>query len=322
MRSALASLERDGFIVRVRGSGTYINKEAAISSQLDSGVARHTIGLILQGQDRDANASLIDGVREALAPDSVDLRIFLTDNKFANERTCLQSVIYQNFSGFIVDGVKASLMNPNLDCYQKIFRKKIPVVFYNNYYKELPYPKVVVDDHECADRLLGILAGAGHRKIAGIFVYDNHQSIEKFQGTAGAMKKYGVVFEDDYMLWCVSNEACEPRFYRTVARFLKRLPNCTAIVCCNYIIFQLVCRVLEDAGKTVPEDYSLVCFDYSKDDWEKSGITCSVHQGRLIGREVASSLMRLINSGEFQDNGHSRTLAGKIHEGRSVRRLD
>ena len=50
-------------------------------------------------------------------------------NKFANERRCLQAVVNQGFQGFIVDGVKASLLNPNLDYYQKIYQKRIPVIF-------------------------------------------------------------------------------------------------------------------------------------------------------------------------------------------------
>ena len=32
----------------------------------------------------------MEGIRSILPPDRVDLRIFLTDNKFANERRCLQ----------------------------------------------------------------------------------------------------------------------------------------------------------------------------------------------------------------------------------------
>ena len=37
--------------------------------------------------------SLMEGIRSILPPDRVDLRIFLTDNKFANERRCLQAPV-------------------------------------------------------------------------------------------------------------------------------------------------------------------------------------------------------------------------------------
>jgi GntR family transcriptional regulator of arabinose operon len=322
VREAIARLGEEGFVRRVRGSGTYINKDAAISSELDSGKAPRKIGMILQGQDRDANSSLIEGVKEVLPPDMVDLRIFLTDNKLANERRCLESVLSQCFSGFIVDGVKANLMNPNLDCYQQLYQRKIPVVFYNNYYKELSYPKVVVDNHACADQLLRTVIEAGHRKIVGIFFYDNHQSVEKYQGMIAAMRKYGVAFDDDFILWCGSDELREPYFFRKIVSFFHKAAHFTAVVCCNVMVLRLVRKIMAEAGKTIPGDCSLACFDYSMNDWEEAGIACSVHQGRLIGREVASILMRLIETGDFQDKGHSRILPPVIHQGNSVRGLN
>lgn len=321
VRAALDRLRREGLIYAVRGSGTFFNKEAALSRDPGGG-ARRKIGLILQGQDADANSALIRGIESVLPDDQVELRIFLTDNKFSNERRCLQTVMHQNFQGFIVDGVKASLLNPNLDCYQELYRRHIPVIFYNNYYKNLPYPRVIVDDVLCADRLISLLIQAGHRQIAGIFVYDNYQSIEKFQGMALALQKYKVEFQDDYIKWCVSNEAHDQSFVRSIDRFLKNLPHCTAIVCCNYMIYRLVRQTLEAKGKRVPEDYSLVCFDYSGDQWEAEEITCSVHQGRRIGRQVAIQLMRMIRHKDYETNDYSLVLEPAIHVGASIRRLD
>ncbi len=321
VRDALDRLSAEGLIYRVKGSGTYINKEAAISSEMGEVGGLRKIGLILQGQDGSANASLINGIRSVLPAEEVDLRIFLTDNKFVNERRCLQTVMHQVFHGFIVDGVKASIMNPNLDCYKQIYQKRIPVIFYNNYYKELKYPRVICDDSKCADRLLRLLLKAGHRHIAGIFFYDNYQAVEKFQGMAAAMRRYGAELQDDYVKWCVSNDVQDPRFSRQIDWFLRKLPKCTAIVCSNYIIYRIVKQVLKENGKRVPEDYSLVCFDYSENDWEKENITCSVHQGYRIGQAVATSLMAMIENGNCMDKGYSRVLDPVIHTGGSIAQI-
>ena len=318
VRRALERLAREGLLRRVKGSGTYINKEAALSWEMGGSGGKLKIGLILQGQDGNANSSLMEGIRSILPPDQVDLRTFLTDNKFANERHCLQTVINQGFQGFIVDGVKASLLNPNLDCYQKIYQKRIPVIFYNNYYRNLKCPRVVVNDLRCAEELIGLLIRQGHRNIAGIFVSDNYQSIEKFQGMAATLQKNGVEYQDDYTKWCVSNEAHDPSFVRSIDRFLKRLPQCTAVVCCNYMIYRMVRQVLEKQGRRVPEDCSLVCFDYSNEDWETEGVTCSIHQGCRIGREVASRLMRMIRNRDCDDLGYTCVLTPEIFVGRSV----
>lgn len=322
VRLALERLAQEGLIYKIQGSGTYINKAVALSKEVSDESASIKIALILQGQDRNANSGLISGIKSILKEKRADLHIFFTDNKFSSERNCLDVVAHQDFDGFIVDGVKASLLNPNLDCYRNIYQKKIPVIFYNNYYKELRYPKVINNDYRCARELLKRLIQAGHKHIAGIFVYDNYQSIEKFRGYVSAVRKYGAEFDDDNVKWCVSNEAHADGFYKEVGKFLKGLPKCTAVVCCNYMILQAVLRAVGEAGKSVPEDYSLVCFDYSKEDWEEAGVTCSIHPGYEMGQQVGRRLMQMIENREYDDNDYSYVFEPKIYEGRSIRCLE
>lgn len=325
VRSALAQLEEEGLIYKKRGSGTYIKKDAALTRDLNTGDGDCKIGLMLQGQDSSANSSLIDGIVDGLKlispQQKTDLNIFLTDNKFSNERRCLQTVASQNFKGFIIDGVKASFINPNLDCYQDIYQKRIPVIFYNNYYKEVPYPKVIVNDSKCADLLVQLLVQAGHRRIAGIFVYDNYQSVEKFHGMVRAMRNYGVEFQDDYVKWCVSDEAFDESYARVIHQFLRKLPHCTAIICCNYLIYRLVKKALEQHGKKIPEDYSVVCFDYSGSDLKQENVTCSISQGYKTGLKLAENLMKMIQRKECSGARYSCMLEPEIHLGTSIRRV-
>ena len=321
VRVAMDQLVQEELIYRVKGSGTYFHKDQAMSRELSDENAKWKIGLILQGQDPDANQVLIDGVRSVLSDQRVDLHVFLTDNKFSNERRCLQTVVHQNFQGFIVDGVKASIMNPNLDCYKELYRRRIPVIFYNNYYKNLRFPRVIINDTECADELVGRLINAGHRRIAGIFVYDNYQSVEKFQGMAQTMRKHGVEMKDHYIKWCISDEAHSVSYVRSIEKFLRGLPRCTAIVCCNYMIYRLVRQALEKMGKTVPEDYSLVCFDYSNESPDVEGITCSITRSYEMGSELGNRLMRMIENKDCDDKHYSYVMKPIIYEGNSIQKI-
>lgn len=317
VRRAIRLLCDENLLHSVRGSGTYINKAEALSSDLREENARLKVALILQGQDRNANSSLIKGVREVLAPSQIDLQLFFTDNRFVNERKCLESIITQRFNGVIIDGVKASLLNPNIDCYQAIQKLGIPVIFYNNYYQTLAFPRVIIDDARAADALMSRLTKAGHRHIAGIFVFDNYQSIEKYKGYVNGLKKNGAVFDDDIVKWCVSNEAHEPTFAKELHRFLKKVPECTAIVCCNYMILQSALLALERMGKRVPEDYSVVCFDYSNQDWHDAGVTCSLHPGRKMGLHVAQGLLDMMENRRTADEC-CEMIEAEIFDGRSV----
>ena len=318
VRTAMNILEEEGLIYRVQGSGSFINKDIeVVDKEKRPGISRK-IGVILQGQDPDASKGLLAGIRSILDEETTDLRVYFTNNRFSNERACLDEVMHNNFDGFIVDGVMASIVNPNLDCYYSILEKNIPIIFYNNYYKELHCSKITNNDILGADKLISRLAENGHKKIMGIFLSDNHKSAEKFCGYVKALHKYGCFFDDDYIKWCVSSSAYKKVFEKEISKFIKAQPECTAIVCCNYMLLKMVQKVLTDMGKKVPEDYSLVCFDYSKEDWKECGITCSVHQGNRMGVEVSKRLLRMIENKDFMKRDYSCILEPYIHEGESI----
>lgn len=318
IRTAMNILEEEGLIYRVQGSGTFFKKEVAVwDKEMLPGMSRK-IGVILQGQDPDANKELLNGIRSVLQEETTDLRVYFTNNRFSNERACLDEVMHNNFDGFIIDGVMASIVNPNLDCYHSISAKNIPIIFYNNYYKELRCSKVMNNDISGADELVLRLARQGHKKIMGFFVADNYQSAEKFCGYVKALQKYGCVFDDDYVKWCVSSSAYKKAFEKEIFKFIKSQPQCTAIVCCNYMLLKMVQKVLQNMGKRVPEDYSLVCFDYSKEDWVQSGITCTVHQGRIMGIEVSKRLLKMMENKDFIKRDYSCILEPYIYDGESV----
>ena len=318
VRKAIHMLEEEALVVRVQGSGTYINKGEAISNELNKSGTKKKVGLILQGQDKEANAGLIQGVRDVLDSEEIEIRILYTDNMFSNERKCLNVVSHQDYDGLIIDGVKASILNPNLDCYYNLKQQNIPVVFYNNYYKDLQFPRVIHNDKKAAQELISRLVKAGHKHIAGIFVYDNYQSTEKFQGFVQALIRYGAEFEDDYVKWCISNEAHTSSFVKEISKFIKSVPKCTAIVCCNYMILRLVLQALEKEKKKIPEDYSVVCFDYSGKDWETAGITCSLANGYETGVKAGIQLYKMLIGEKNLNRTETIVMEAQIFDGNSI----
>lgn len=319
VRTAIRKLTDEGSLYAVKGSGTFFDKAHALEHGPSGPHGKVRIAFIAQGQDFNASSNVVKGIKHALDHDSVELKIFITDNKLAVERTCLESC-YSGFDGIIVDGVKASILNPNLDCYSMLEERDIRVIFYNNYYLHTTFPKVIIDDASCADALVKHLTDRGHTHIAGIFVYDNYQGIEKYKGYVRSLIKYGGVFEDDYVKWCISDETYDTKnFPKIIMKFIRSLPQVTAIVCCNYMILNMVLDMLEMHGKRVPDDYSIVCFDYSSTDWEKSPITSSIHPGFTMGVEVGRRILEMVADDEHKSHDYSYVFPPYIHEGSSIR---
>lgn len=322
VRTALAKLAEEGIIYTRKGSGTYVNKRVHLERQMPEKGGKTRIAVIVQGQDYNANKNLLKGIKEALREDSVELKIFYTDNKIANERKCLLSC-GSHFHGLIVDGVKASVLNPNLDCYAELYERDVRVIFYNNYYVDAQFPRVTIADGQCADELVRRLTEAGHTHIAGIFVYDNYQGIEKYKGYLRSLIKYGAFYDDSYVKWFISDETYDSKeLNRSLKRFLSSVPETTALVCCNYMILNAALAVLRSEGKHVPQDYSVVAFDYSDTDWVDSGITASIHPGYEMGLEVGKRIYQMVKDSEYKIHDYSYTFKPTIYDGWSIKKLE
>ncbi len=317
VRESIQLLVEEGLIYTLRGSGTYINQVMVAPLEYGDN-SKIKIGAILQGQDKGAIQDLLEGIRHEVENQEAGLYIYYTDNNFSNERYCLETVTTQKFSGFIVDGVKSVITNPNLDCYQRLLAEKIPVIFYNNYYPSLPYPRVTIDNKSTAKQLLSQLVRAGHRQIVSVFWCDNQQSLDKFEGFSQALQGFSLPFRDQDFYWCLSHQGIGKEFQQNFLRFLRARSKTTAIVCCNYLVYVAVKEVIARMGKQIPQDYSVVCFDYSEKNWESDGVTCSLLPAYEMGMVSAGNLLTMIKNKDCCGSRYHYQFDPIIYEGRSV----
>lgn len=321
VRTAIACLEKEGFVYTLRGSGTFFNTSYSIHNSSLPETESKKVALLVQGQDKGAIANILAGIRSVFSDSDIELRVFFTENKILNERRCLAACTC-GFDALIIDGVKAGTDSPNADIYEKLYNKNIPVIFYNNYYKDSKFPKVIVDDEHCAQELVHQLVCRGHKYIAGLFVYDNYQGTKKYNGIIKSLLKYNLYTDDSYFKWCMLDDLRDSKqFKKTMWNFIKSLPSCTAIVCCNYMILEMLLEVLAAHHKTIPEDYSVVSFDYSADDWQEKNITTSIHPGYEMGVRLARGVMTMMDSKTYSSRELSYMFPPKIHLGSSIKDL-
>lgn len=136
-----------------------------------------------------------------------------------------------------------------------------------------------------------------------------------------AMRHNGVELKDHDIKWYISDEAHSQGYARTIEKFLRGLPRCTAIVCCSYMIYLLVRQALEKIGKSIPDDYSLVCFDYSDENPDKEGVTCSITRSYEMGCELGKRLMKMIEDRACDGRNYSCVIKPIIYDGVSVKTI-
>ena len=256
VRTALRQLEEEGLITRVRGSGTYVSYDS-------SGVngERPQIGLLLSYYSDYLFPRVYDGIEASLTEKGYGIEVAVTKNRLNDEAIYLEGLLKGNVSGLIIEGSRSAFPNPNIRLYKEIKRRNIPTLFIHNHYENMPFDSVEMSDSRSAYELTRILIENGHRRIGGIFKYDDRQGIERYKGFVQCLSDYGVKFDDDCIRWYSTKDMEEKLSKKGLLRMYRRTKDCTAMMVYNDEVADYYMEFLEERGLHVPEDISLVSFD-------------------------------------------------------------
>jgi len=292
VRNAIDILEKEGIVTRRHGSGTYVAK-------MLGDVRDKTIGVLTSYLHEYIFPNIFQGIEETLTAENYGISIGVTYNKLEAERRFLERMLDSNVSGLLIEGTKTSLPNPNIDLYREFIRREMPIVFMNNYYRELAdvYPSVLVDDIGCTKRLIEYLIENGHRKIAGVFKFDDLQGLRRYAGYAEALTEAGIPIDEDRIHWITSYTG------DTLSRFnggsmLDSIRDCSAVVCYNDQVASMLYSSFCEQGIHVPKDISMVGFDDSfSSPLARLEITTVKHPKKALGTKAAELLMDMVKSG-------------------------
>ena len=126
VRQALALLAKAGLIEKRQGSGSHIVRNTLAESSPYRSVAiiaTYISDYIFPGVLRE--------METVLSRNNCTPSLFATQNQVANERKILQTLLSMPVDGILVEGTKSALPNPNLDLYQQLMAKGIPLLFFH-----------------------------------------------------------------------------------------------------------------------------------------------------------------------------------------------
>jgi len=296
VRQALAMLVDAGLIVKQRGSGSRVRaQQLPPRSGNIAIIATYISDYIFPGILREAQS--------VFAANQYSAILSATRNSVYHERQILQDLLNKPIDGILVEGTKTALPNPNLDLYQKLTQRNIPIVFFNGFYANLPDSvSVYADNFGGGYELVQHLLQKGHAAIAGIFKSDDIQGHERYAGYITALRDADRMMPDGSVFW-YSTETRETLFTEELAR---KIAECSAVVCYNdEIAFRLIPFLMQHDIR-VPQDVAVVSFDNSSlSELSPVKITSLSYGGQSIGHIAAETLLDRI--------------AGKPAESRTLR---
>jgi len=295
-RQAIALLEKENLVIRKRGSGTFVN-HPIIKKQTTS----KTIGLLMTYIDGYIFPDFISGVEQVLSKHSYHMALRLTSNQIQNERQQLLSFLDMDIDGLIVEGVKSALPNPNLELYQQLYNRHIPVIFINSYYPTLDCNYILNDDYIGGRLATRHLIENGHKKIAIIFKHDDLQGTLRYKGFLDEMYDQHLEVNESFIFW-YSTESYEQLFRpEHLLLLIDKLRECSAAVCYNdQLVFRLI-PFLTQAKLNIPKDLSITSFDNSSvNDLASVPLSSVTHPGEELSKLATTSLLTMIENPHFE----------------------
>ena len=317
VRTALQKLEDEKLSTRVRGSGTYVSYEGITNENKGP-----RVGLLMSYYSDYLFPRIYDGIEDVLTEKGYGLEVAVTKNRLNDEAVFLEGLIKSGVSGLIIEGSRSAFPNPNIRLYQEIRRRNIPTLFIHNQYENLGFDSVVMEDARAAYELTQILIDNGHRKIGGIFKYDDRQGVERYKGFIQCLSDNGVKFDDDYIRWYSTKDMDEKLSKKGLLRMYRRTKDCTAMITYNDEVAEYYMDFLAERGLSVPKDISVVSFDDANLQQDcRVKLISAIHPKGKLGRITAKSLLRMMEDENWQEKNYSYRFPVKISEGNSVQNI-
>ncbi len=245
---------RDTILRAAEESGFQLNANAKQLKQQHS----NCILVVVKGTNNELFSSLVEAIQARIARTTYPVVVDYMDEGENEVRRAVQLSLEKKPLGIL-------FLGGNRDHFLSDFsRIKVPCVLITNDASTLPFPNlssVSSDNIQAAKMAIDHLASLGHKKIAVIGGprAASDTTVQRFQGCMEAFREHSIPFdqEQDYATVRFSFAGG----YSGAKRLLERDRGFTALFAMSDVMAIGAIRALEDAGKKVPQDVSVVGFD-------------------------------------------------------------
>ena len=289
VRKALESLEREGYIYAVHGSGRFVSERMLHRKQSKN------IAVVMTYLSDYIFPKVISGIDSVLSESGYDIILKHTNNSRHGEIACLEELMQKDIDGIIIEPSKSNMYCKHTELFEKLEEYEIPYVFIQGEYEAMTEkPHVLLDDEKGSFMLTQQLIKEGHKNIYGIFKSDDSQGQKRHNGYARALAEAGIYYDPEKVIWFYTEDR---RIHPVtgIKRVIESGKKIDAVVCYNDQVAHHVIRAIREAGRRVPEDISVTGYDNSaSEQMDGQRLTTVVHPQEELGRLAAEMLLNII----------------------------
>jgi len=295
VRQAVSLLEKEGYLHRVQGSGTFVPKNVRqiVSAPEPSGLS-NTIGLVMMDTQNYIFPEVMRGASDYLVSQGYLLSTILTDGDYDSERHALETLLKSRPAGILLEPANSGLLSINFNLLQQV-SKQIPCLLLhsNDIGTCQAFP---LHDRLGFQLLTDYLIEQGHTKIGTLLCFDESTGQRRYCGYLDSLRSHNLLQNRSVSLWTL-REQTKMFFDGTRKVELEcLLQSVTAVLCHDDRIAYALIRYLEQKGICVPEDISVVGYDDSFYATLGLPITTVSHPKAQYGHRAAQALLEMIRS--------------------------
>ncbi len=238
---------------------------------------------------------VIYGLEKSFGKSGYDI-LYFTNRKWGDSFSYIEKCKDRHVDGVVLMGVPRT--DSNLD---KLLLSDIPSVFVDIDIIGRNSSYVISDNVKGAEKAVNYLYSLGHRKIGMIMGLNTTKtSKDRFMGYQSSLNSLGISYNP---AWVCNGKYTEEGGYEAMKQLLNVEEQPTAIFCQSDSMAIGAIRAIEDAGLSVPDNYSIIGFDdIEASRYIKPALTTIAQDKIEMGNAVAKLLLSMIDK---SSDGHT-----------------
>lgn len=283
----------------IAGNTTERIRQAALDlGYLPSAAARslktrrsQALGVILTSVDDPFFSEILQGIEQVAQEGGYSLFIAASQHDPQREQAIVQAM-----SEHRVDGVIICSASFQAEQRRQFLAYGVPIVVVNNQAAEEYRYSIYHDDLDGCRQLTRHLLSLGHRRIAYLGnSLSGRTTQDRLSGFQQEMNAAGLVVPVEHVLQLPGGGPAQG--VAGVEYFLSLPVSPSALVCFNDMVAIGALKALQQAGRRVPDDFSLTGFDNIVfSEFTQPPLTTFDQPKRYIGSEAARLVLELLNS--------------------------
>jgi DNA-binding LacI/PurR family transcriptional regulator len=290
-KKALEMLAERHLIVRQRGKGSFVAGKIDLSSVEKRKTVFRSVAFLLSEFNDAFGNRLICSIEEACSELGWHLILRRSRESPNEEEKALRELDDSRVAGILMMPIHGEYYNAEI--LRQVLNKR-PLVFVDRKMRGLPAPSVSTDNVAAAEMGVRHLFSLGHKNIAffsGTLVHTSTLE-DRRQGYINAYMGSGLPFNRSFI--CCDLQADGAR--AAIMRHMAEHPEISAAFTAEFEIALLLKSALEELGRRVPEDFSIVTFDNSSHPSAPAPFSWLRQDETAIGRQAVDALRRIIQN--------------------------